>query len=216
MTTRTTKKDNQPVPHLAASAAGEPAHAVSVPHEANPFDPAKLRLSQDFGAELGVKKQLLAVPVKRPSRQDWVRVHPDESYRLPTAVLEVKEERETYLVAPELLPALAGDVIPKVLFTAITRQGVVFLWHVRLPGEDGRIDGWNRVAMEAAHMGMDQWVRLAANHYAGTYDVFTTVAELPEPEWPEISFQKVLELAFRDKYIETPDHPVLRRLRGEI
>lgn len=106
----------------------------------NPFDPAKLRLTQDFGAELGVKKQLVAVSVKRPNKQEWVRTHPDEEYHLQTAVLELKEERETYLVDPALWPVLAGEVTPKVLFTAINRQGVVFLWQVLLPGEDGRID----------------------------------------------------------------------------
>ena len=36
-----------------------------------------------------------------------------------------------------------------------------------------------------------------------------------EPEWPELSFQDLLRIAFRDFYIESRDHPVLQQLRGE-
>ena len=64
----------------------------------DPFDPARLRLSQDTASEIGVKKQLVAVPVKKPSKERWVRVHPSEEYRIQTAVLELKDEREVYLV----------------------------------------------------------------------------------------------------------------------
>ena len=34
--------------------------------------------------------------------------------------------------------------------TAINRQGVLFLWPIRLPGADGKIDDWSRSAMDAA------------------------------------------------------------------
>jgi hypothetical protein len=43
----------------------------------NPFDPANLRLSQSFVETAGVKKLLTTVPVRKPSAQDFVRVHPD-------------------------------------------------------------------------------------------------------------------------------------------
>src|SRR5215470_9799322 len=75
----------------------------------DPFDPASLRLSQDFSAQLGVKKVLTTVPVRKPDKAWFVRVHPSEDYRLQTAVVELKEERETYLVAPALWTELAGE-----------------------------------------------------------------------------------------------------------
>jgi hypothetical protein len=49
---------------------------------ANPFDPAALRLDQSFAEMVGVKKLLTTVPVRKPNRQDFVRVHPDPAYRL--------------------------------------------------------------------------------------------------------------------------------------
>ncbi len=45
--------------------------------EAPVFDPASLRLSQNFHESLGVKKALITVPVRKPGKQDFIRVHPD-------------------------------------------------------------------------------------------------------------------------------------------
>ena len=67
----------------------------------NPFDPAALRLDQSFAETAGVKKLLTTVPVRKPNKQDFVRVHPDPAYRLtPTAIIELNEDREIYLVTP--------------------------------------------------------------------------------------------------------------------
>ncbi len=184
--------------------------------QSDPFDLSRLRLSQDFSGMIGVKKAIITVPVRRPHRQWFVRVHPDESWRLETAVLEVADERETYLVEPALWPDLAGEIIPKVLFGAINRQGVFFIWPIRLPGADGRLDEWNRSALEAAQIAMDSWVRVAANRPLGAYDVLEARADFPELEWPEIGFKALLEVAFKDRFIRTPDHPVIRSLRGEL
>jgi len=185
----------------------------------DPFDPAKLRLSQNFAAELGVKKALVTVPVRKPDKTWFVRVHPDEGYRLlPAAVLELKEERELYIVTPALCQQLNLEtaVTPRAIFTAINRQGVVFLWPVRLPGPDGKLDDWSRTAMEAAQRAMHGWVRIQANMALGAYDIMQATASLTDPTWPEESFHELLKVAFRDKLIDTSDHPVLRKLRGEV
>ena len=77
--------------------------------EADPFDLDSLRLSQDFASAVGVKRLIKTVPVKKPSKEWFVRTHPDPAYRLQTAVLELKEDRETYLVSPGLWPELAAE-----------------------------------------------------------------------------------------------------------
>ena len=188
---------------------------VTVP---NPFDPANLRLSQDFSAQLGVKKALLTVPVRKPDKAWFVRVHPDEGYRLQTAVLELKEERETYLVAQPLWPELAAEATfsPRLLLTAINRQGVLFLWPIRLPGPDGKIDDWSRSALEASQLAQEQWVRMTANMPLGAYDVFVATGQHPDPHWPEQPFGDLLKVAFKDRLIDSLEHPVLRKLRGEV
>ena len=113
------------------------------------YDLSRLRLPQDFGDMVGAKKLLTTVPVRKPQRQEFIRVHPGEDWRLQTAALEIKEDRETYLVDPSLWPFLPGEITPKLFVTAVNRQDVVFLWPIRLPGSDGRGDQWNQSALEA-------------------------------------------------------------------
>lgn len=202
--------------------AAKPQHSIQMVSPApaalveDPFDPATLRLSQNFGADLGVKKALLTIPVRKPDKQWFLRVHPDPSYRLNTAVLELKDDNETYLVAPTLWSCLQSEVIPKALFTAINRQGVLFLLPIRLPGLDGRIDAWNQSLMAAAEMATKEWVRVAANRSLGAYEIFEATSQLPEPVWPEVSHQEILRIAFKGRYLDSYDHRVLRRLRGEV
>jgi hypothetical protein len=184
----------------------------------NPFDPTKLRLSQDFAADLGVKKALLTVPVRKPDKTWFVRVHPDEAYRLPTYVLELKEEGETYLIAPHLWSELAGEATfsPRLLATAVNRQGVLFLWAVRLPGVDGKVDSWSASAMEAVEMAQKGWVRVTSNMSLGAYEVYEATGNFPEPQWSEKPLGELLAIAFKGRYIDNLNHPVLRKLRGEV
>src|SRR5260370_2091176 len=105
----------------------------------NPFDPSKLRLDQSYADTVGVKKLLTTVPVRKPNRQDFVRVHPDPAYRLtPAAIIEVREDREVYLVTPEMAQALPGEFSMVTLHTAINRQGTLHLWPTKLPTAAGR------------------------------------------------------------------------------
>jgi hypothetical protein len=180
------------------------------------FDVARLRLSQNFADTVGVKKALLTVPVRKPDRQWFVRVHPDPAYRLDVAVLELKDERETYLVDPVLLPELPGEVSPKILFTAVNRQEALFLWPVRLPNADNRRDNWGSSALQAAQLAISSWVRVASNMSLGAYEAFEASATIPEPVWPEVGFKNLLEIAFRDHFIRDLDHPVVKKLRGEL
>ena len=167
----------------------------------NPFDPAALRLDQSFADSVGVKKRLMTVPVRKPNRQDFVRVHPDPSVRLtPAAIIEVKEDREVYLVTPNMAQELPGEFAAATLFTAINRQGVLHLWPVKLPGPDGKHNEWHRSAAEAAELAMKRWVRLTANMSLGAYEVFEATGDLPEPVWPEIPFHGNPEDRFPGPY----------------
>lgn len=215
ITSRVSKQQDRP------SANGN-GHAAIPPYDPaaaapDPFDPASLRLSQDFAASVGVKKALLTVPVRKPAKEWFVQVHPEESYRLLTTVLELKEDREIHLVSATLRDELATEPTfgVRMLFTAQTRQGVLFVWPVRLPGTDGKIDEWNRSLLEAATMAAGKWVRVAANMHLGAYEVTEALGDLPPPTWPDVSMADILRIAFKGRMIESLDHPVLRRLRGE-
>jgi hypothetical protein len=183
---------------------------------ANPFgDLSRLRMDQSFVGTAGVKKLLTTVPVRKPNRQDFVRVHPDPDYRLtPAAIIELKEDRETYLVTPDIAAEIPGEFGMAALYTTVNRQGVLHLWPVKLPGPDGKHNEWHRSAAEAAERAMHRWVRVTANMSLGAYDIFEATGALSEPEWPEISLPEILETAFRGRVVDRLDHPLLNRLRG--
>ncbi|MFO0957087.1 MAG: hypothetical protein U0800_06420 [Isosphaeraceae bacterium] len=189
----------------------------ATPAGSDPFDLAALRISQDFAATAGVRKLLNTVPVKKPSKEWFVRTHPDSEFWLTTAVVELKEDREVYLVAPGLRSELADEPTfsPRLLVASVNRQGALFLWPIRLPGPDGRADDWSRSALEAAQEARSRWVRVTANMSLGAYDVAVAPNVQTEPEWPDLAFRDMIKIAFRDRLIDSLSHPVVQRLRGE-
>lgn len=175
---------------------------------------ADLRLSQDFERQIGVKQIITSVAVRKPDRMWWNRVHPDPTCRMSAAILEVREEKQTFLVAPPLIGELPGLVYPAMLFTSINMQGSLFIWPIRLPNADGRQNPWHSSALAGAQAAMKNWVRIAANMSAGRYDVFEANVKYPEPEWPDRSFEELLKIAFQNNFIRSLDHPVVQRLLG--
>jgi hypothetical protein len=178
------------------------------------IDIGKLRLSQDFGENLGAKKVIATIPVSKPSRQSFVRCRPGEEWQLATAILELKEERESYIVTPDLWDELALEITPRLLCVCISRQGNLFLWPVKLPGADGRLDAWSESAMAAAHHATKSWIRLVANMSLGAYEIWEATGNLPEPEWPDLTLQQMVNIAFKGRLIDNLDHPVIRKLQG--
>jgi hypothetical protein len=180
----------------------------------DPFDLTNLRLDQSFVESAGVKKLLTTVPVRKPNPQDFVRVHADPEYRAALATIELKDDREFYLVPPAVARELPGEFVMATVYTAINRQGIVHLWPVRLPASEGRILEWHRSAAEAAELAMRRWVRIKANMSLGAYEIFEAVGTIPDPEWPDLPFQELLRIGFRDRLVNHTDHAVVKRLRG--
>jgi hypothetical protein len=175
-----------------------------------------ISLPQNFGAVAGVKKVLTTVPVRRPGNQTFFQVRRGEDWRIQTAILQLKDDSDCFLVMPDLLHEVGQEVRPKLLYTAISRDGNPFLWPVNLPGEDGRLDTWSQSAHAAAQIAEKSWIRLVSNRSFGAYEVMQAAGNLEDPEWPELTFQELVNLAFKDKVVDRLDHPVLRRLRGEL
>ena len=97
-----------------------------------------------------VKKLLTTVPVRKPIDQDFVRVHPSPQYRETLAFIELKDDRETYIVDLGAVPELQGECFFATLFTAISRTGVLFMWPVQ--GAGGRRQN-QRLARVGSHRG---------------------------------------------------------------
>jgi hypothetical protein len=190
----------------------------TAPAACDPFDPATYRVRQSLAAAAGVQKHLTELAVCTPNKAWWVRRHPDsDEYALNAWVVELKEEQETYLVLPPLWPALLGEATfkPKTFYLAVNMQGKYFLWGVRRPADDTKEpDRWMRAPLEAVRLAKDKWTRITWNEVTRQHDV-ATCESIAEPEWPDRPFRELLKLAFKDYVINSLDHPVLRRLRGE-
>jgi len=111
------------------------------------------------------------------------------------------------------VPELQGECFFATLFVAISRTGVLFMWPVKVP-RDGKILGWHTSAAMAAQCAMKGWVRVKSNMDLGAYEIFEAEGSVSDPTWPDLSFNEIVRIAFKDKIIRDPDHPVVKRLRG--
>jgi hypothetical protein len=174
----------------------------------------ELKLSQDFASAIGVKKMLTTIPVRKPDKQKFVRVNPDSNYSLTVATIEVKDENETYIIHPQILPNLVEECNYKLLVVAITRQKVLFVWPLGLPGADGKDNPWHASAREAAEHAKKAWIRVVSNRELGAYEIFEAEGDLGEPDFPNLSMEEIIKISFRDKIITDLEHPLLQQLRG--
>jgi hypothetical protein len=181
---------------------------------ADPFDPAALRLSQDFVGLSGVKKLITTVRAKKPNKQDFFRVHPSPDYRATVLMIHIKEDQEYFLVVPALAQALDGETVAKTVYTVINRQGVVSLWPVTLPPADGKDSDWWKSERDAAERAMVKWVRVKPNMSLGANEILEGPASMAEPEWPDLPYKELLRIAFDGRLVDRIDHPVVKRLRG--
>ncbi len=196
----------------------QPPHAPASEDPFNPANLSRMRLSQDFSTMAAVKPVLTTIAARRPGRQEFVRVRPGSDFRFETGCFTEKETGETYLVAPELWPAMSDDVTPTVLVLAMSRNSTVpFLWPLTLPSSDGRPNRWHESAIDSARLAESTWVRVRADMSAGCYVPFAAAATLPEPVWPvDLAMADYLRLAFQGRFIQDLSHPCLKKLRGEI
>src|SRR5215472_4211678 len=179
------------------------------------WSPQALRIDQSFLNVGAAKKLLTFVPVRKPNKQDFVRVNQDPAYRLTVGLIELKENRETFLVFPAVSQELSeSEFFLATLYLTINRQKVLSVWPVKLPAADGRINEWHASAAAAAERAMRNWIRLAANMSLGAYEISEAIADYGEPEWPNMTFMAILKIAFKNRLIDSSDHAVIQQLRG--
>jgi hypothetical protein len=156
---------------------------------------------------------LTTVPVRKPGKQEYVRVHPSPEYRCNYAIIEVKSTREVFVVPPPLAKELADELTIVTLHTAITSGGDVLLWPIPLP-QDGRDNDYWISARDAANRAVDDWTRIKANQAVGAYDIYKALGALADPEWPKLTLDQLVEIAFKGRVIDNLDHLVVKQLRG--
>jgi len=193
-----------------AAAAKAPGKATKKPL----LDPEKYRKAKAPLAEEGLSDGAqTTIPVRKPGRRNFIRVHHDEEYRLYDVPVIEDEKKEVHILSAELeIPEdLERFVSHQNLLTCITHRGTLFLWPYKNSTND-----WSKSASRIARRAVVEWVRLIPDMEANGYRVETAPAELRavQPTWPEMTFDEILNTAFEDKCIDSLDHPVIRSLRG--
>jgi len=182
------------------------------------FNLDKLRITTDFDSEIKLERPVTTVPVRKPGKEHFIRTHPNPDYWIKVSVIELKEEGTIYLVKPDLRVHLISEstYYEKTLVPTMTANGTLFLWPLRGPGRDGRMDAWGESAIGAAKRAERDWVRVTANMTLGAYNITVARGISKDPDWPQLSLEDLIRIAFKDKLISDLNHPVLRALRGEV
>ena len=195
---------------MASKTEGGPGEPV------DPFDPAALRISGD--AEISTERVLTAVPVRKPKRDEFFRVHTGEDFTMDALVVERDDDldREVYVVVPGCAEAVLEVARRVRLFTCISKRGTVFLWPCKLPVESSSGRRYAETALKIAQHAETLWVRMWGDRSLGGYTMVKAKGNLEEPKWPDKTFRELLRIAFENRIIDRPDHPVIRELNGDL
>ncbi|MCP5428627.1 MAG: hypothetical protein H6966_10220 [Chromatiaceae bacterium] len=178
------------------------------------LDLASLALPQNFAELLAVNTEVTSVPVRKPGKQMWFAPHLDKKTWMNMAILKDETDGENYILAPNVRSSVPDDWSAKVLVPCITKQGTLMLWPIRLPGSDGKLDSWNQSALQIAMNYGGRWIRVSSNRESGAYEAVTPITEYEPPVWPD-DMPGLFQKALNGVVIDSIDHPILKRLRGE-
>ncbi len=204
----------------------EPTATVSFLSAASPLDsppPAAqsvlgLRLPQDYPDLVQGEPILNTVTVGRPPKAIFFRARPGEENATALYSLDAAKMGGDgiYAVSREVAAHIPDQVRLVRLRLVVTTQGIPYVVPVPLPGPDGKLNPWHASLAQAMKLAETAWVRLSANTARGAYDAFRAMGDLGEPQWPEESFDAVLEVAFHGRVITSTDHHLIRQLMGLI
>ena len=71
---------------------------------------------------------------------------------------------------------------------------------------------WTNSVIRAKERAKTSWIRLKSNQEAKCYDPLISEAIDFDPEWPDVPFSTILEIALKDRHIVTLDDPILEEL----
>jgi hypothetical protein len=177
-----------------------------------------MRLADTDPAAAGVEEVLFDIRFGTPPKDTFFRVNSDPDFTVKAGIVQLNGRDDKYFVVPDLWASLGAEKTFgfRQIFTCQTIQHETFLWGCRLPGADGKQPPWVTIPLEAAKAAQAKWVRIFWDDAQRKHRVLTAAASHAEPQWPDKSLGELLRLAFKDALIDSIDHSVLKKLRGEI
>ena len=188
--------------------------------ETKSFDFRSLCQPTTFEQDSVTKKLITTIFLKKPrSGLDFIRIREEPDWTVVIYLMDMGREEEKYAVAPDIIPEVmdTGRLKRVRLYTGITFNGDdLFLSDIPFPDSDGKENEYNRTRAIAYEMAKHKWVKLQVNRALEAYEIVETKSNLPEPIRPEelSDIIKALEICFKDKLIDSVDHPVLKKVEG--
>lgn len=157
--------------------------------------------------------------VRRPNGKEFVRIDTRPGRTLSVAMTETREQLAVQysIVTPGMVADMSalGSLNYYQLYSAVNREGVHFIWPVKLQ-TGGASNDWLKTGLAAAEAAKVHWVRIFADLVQGRYRIMKAEGELDPPVFSEKPFNELLEMGFSDRVIASSDHPICRKLRGQV
>ncbi|MBX3742509.1 MAG: hypothetical protein KF712_16095 [Akkermansiaceae bacterium] len=160
------------------------------------------------------EKLLTSLSVRKPKRDEWVRVHPTIHVR--AYIYEARDENAHYIVMPAVVELLLDVVRYVQLSLAVNYSGGTFVWPVSVPTER-KPHRAHITAFAGAERAMREWIRISWGREE--YEIYRRSSAKTEPVWPDeiTSASEMLRFAAKAggvEIIDSLDHPVVRALQG--
>jgi hypothetical protein len=188
------------------------------PATVDPFDPMQLGISTDYAAAISAQASAKPVELRKPNDQEYFRTSPHPHQRLLVGGIQDKQDMSKLYVVPNSLLDKVRARFPKHVRTyrlVLTQsgEGAAILWGV--PQSEDRGGSWYSSQREACEKGQSHWTNMTSGR--GKYD-FESINNPKEVDWNSFApMAEILRQALSDgRLIESMDHPLLRKLGGEI
>lgn len=180
------------------------------------LDLSKFRLKLNSSETLGSKKLLSVVPVTKPSKEKFFQTSVDDNRSMDVYLYEDKVESTFYLVSPEVADMLGSLARAMTLHLAIDRGDNPFLIPIPLPDDRGQRNSWPASMLNAIEHARGKWVRVQSDKSMGIYQIHEAQGKLEGPNWPELSLEEIVNIAFTGRVIDDLEHPKVQSALGRI
>jgi hypothetical protein len=196
----------------AAISKLQPSNAAAV----DPFDPMNLGIATDYAAAINAKASSKPFELRKPNDQEYFLVSPRTGHRLVVGSITDKQDMGKLYIVPSGLLEEVRTKFPKAvraveLVLAQTLAGASLVWPVPLAEDRG--GRWNSTQRGGCEQGKTRWTNITSGR--GQYDIIT-VNNPKAVDWDSVPpFRDILHQAASERLINSMEHPLLRKLRGE-
>jgi hypothetical protein len=189
----------------------------SAPPTAPEFDLSRYAYQPPAGG--ATRRTQLTIPTGRP-RDSFFWIDPRPEMQQTVALFRYRPEGELrpdeFILAPPIADQLGTRAIAAVIRVLIVRPAILRLWAIALPDEGRRLDNWTESVWEAIPALESGWGRLDVNESRSGYDLIQPLAQWPAPEFRSEPLAGLIGRAYKGKFIDDLDHPVMKAYFGTV